>query len=212
MKTAKSTFFPVYYLVLVVVAAFHIDSVKGQDDPTNAPTAEYREAEYVPGKLNVYAEALWLSEGLNIRIIAKSGEPVVYGDGNTSSIPFHYDPDGAAVFADERPDTDNPGGWVYVSNSEDTPGGVGGIYFDAQGNIIEYKMLLTGTIRNCNGGKTDWDTWISCEENGVDGKVWQVHPVRPPLGSLIFLRRGQFSLFGTRSWFHLMLCTHFLMH
>lgn len=174
MKWAKPTFLSVYLALVATATRAHL--VKGQDVPTNAPTAEYRPAEYDPGNLNVYAEQMWLSEGLQVRVIARSGQQVEYGNGTKSSIPFHYDPDGAAVFADERPDTDNPGGWVYVSNSEDDPGGVGGIYFDALGNIIDYKMLLTGTVRNCNGGKTDWDTWISCEENANVGKAWQVHP------------------------------------
>ena len=120
--------------------------------------------EYEPGNLKYDWELdLYLSKGLTARIIAIAGKPVTYQDGTKSKEPFHKNPDGAAVFADES--GENPGGWAYVSNSEvdNFNGGVGAIKFDAQGNIIDYRMLLTGTTRNCAGGKTSWNTWVSCE-------------------------------------------------
>lgn len=83
---------------------------------SSAPTV-FVEPEYEPGNLEVYELDMYLSKGLTVRIIAKSGEPVTYGDGTTSSITFHTEPDGAAVFADES--AENAGGWVYVSNSEE---------------------------------------------------------------------------------------------
>lgn len=43
------------------------------------------------------------------------------------------------------------GGWYYVSNSENSSGGVGSIRFNAQGQVIGYKRDLTGTSRNCGG-------------------------------------------------------------
>ena len=47
--------------------------------------------------------------------------------------------------------TDDNGGYVYVSNSEisNGNGGVYGIYFNKDGQIINYKRLLHGTSRNC---------------------------------------------------------------
>jgi len=68
--------------------------------------------------------------------------------------------------------------WIYVSNSEisNGDGGVGAITFDSQGNVINYDMLLEGTSRNCGGGKTYWGTWITCEEDGSNGLVWEVNP------------------------------------
>jgi hypothetical protein len=50
------------------------------------------------------------------------------------------------------------------------------LYFDKDGNITEYKALLTGTTDNCGGGLTPWNTWVSCEENDDDGQCWQVGP------------------------------------
>ena len=47
--------------------------------------------------------------------------------------------------------------------------------FDQDGNLIDYQMVLTGTFVNCGGGKTPWNTWVSCEEH-QDGQVWQVDP------------------------------------
>ena len=76
---------------------------------------------------------------------------------------------GAAVFK-------KPGSceWAYVSNSESSSeGGVGAIYFDCLGRVTEYKRLLTGTRRNCGGGKTFWGTWMTCEEYS-NGQVWEV--------------------------------------
>jgi Bacterial protein of unknown function (DUF839) len=126
---------------------------------------------YVPGKAAVYENGLVLSQGLTSRLIAVTGTPVKYANGQQSDVPFHSLPDGAAVFVD--PKTKN---YKYVSNSEDeSNGGVGSITFDEQGNVIGYERLLSGTKRNCGGGKTFWNTWLTCEEV-ADGEIWEVDP------------------------------------
>ena len=43
-----------------------------------------------------------------------------------------------------------------MSNSEvdGGKGGVFGLYFDDNDNVVDYKELLSGTTRNCSGGKS----------------------------------------------------------
>lgn len=146
--------------------------------PSHAPSNFwFVESTFVPGLLDHMEHGLVLSSGLTARILAKSGTRVVYHGGATSSQNFHGMPDFAATFADTR--SSNPGGWVYVSNSEmETAGagGVGALTFDSQGNVINYERLLSGTTKNCGGGKSPWGSWISCEEAGSSGVLYQVDP------------------------------------
>ena len=132
---------------------------------------------YIPGNLTRLQNNLLLSEGLQARIIAESGKFVQYDDGSASDTKFHTLPDGGATFPDAR--WWNPGGWIYVSNSEATnvgEGGVGAITFDRNGLIIHYRMVLENTYLNCGGGRTPWNTWVSCEEIEFTGQMYQVDP------------------------------------
>lgn len=124
---------------------------------------------FIPGDLTVNENGLLLSTGLTARIIARYGDPVTYDTGGQSAIPFHKDPDAAAVF--ETTD----GGWIYVSNSEDVPGGVGAIRFNSNGEVIDYRMVATNSTDNCGGGKMWWNTWLTCEEK-TGGYVHEVDP------------------------------------
>jgi len=59
--------------------------------------------------------------------------------------------------------------------------GVGGtttIVFDEKTQTIEKEYLsLVGTVRNCAGGPTPWNSWISCEESTLkaDGTLEKDH-------------------------------------
>jgi len=47
---------------------------------------------------------------------------------------------------------------------KDSSGGCTTVWLDKDLNVKKHYLSLTGTIRNCSGGKTPWNTWISCEE------------------------------------------------
>ena len=148
---------------------------------TVATPIDDRDISYLPGDLTHMENGLLLSKGLTAKIIATAGQKVTYAStyGGASAKAFHSRPDAGACFVDTR--ASNKGGWVYVSNSEMRPedppggknnGGVGAITFDANGDIKNYDMVLSQTTWNCGGGRTPWNTWVSCEE-APDGVIWQ---------------------------------------
>jgi secreted PhoX family phosphatase len=119
------------------------------------------------------AGVLSLPEGFAYTIVAQSGVTKL-----ETGEPTPDDPDGTAAFVRHRGN-----GSVLVNNHEIgggesyrvplvpgfvydpvAGGGTTTIEVDKDGNRIREYVSLAGTHNNCAGGRTPWDTWLTCEE------------------------------------------------
>ena len=130
------------------------------------------------------SNGLQLPTGFTSRIVAMASQR----PSPSSSVEWHRSPDGGATFP--HPD----GGWVYVSNSEQTRGrgGVTALRFAANGEILDAYPILRGTSQNCGGGATPWGTWVSCEETGY-GLSYECDPFKADLSGSARPALGRFK-------------------
>jgi len=65
-----------------------------------------------------------------------------------------------------------------INNIHPLPGGTSNIIYNHKLQQVEHQfMSLIGTIRNCSGGITPWNTWLTCEESvaKADDKLSKDH-------------------------------------
>lgn len=133
---------------------------------------------------------LALPQGFSYTVVAESGVSRLESGERTPS-----DPDGTASFVRH-----GGNGSVLVMNheisgSEPDPvphvdgftydptvgGGTTTIEVDKDGRRVRQYVSLAGTLNNCAGGRSPWETWLSCEESETNagkrhGYVFEVDP------------------------------------
>ncbi|HYO24243.1 MAG TPA: alkaline phosphatase PhoX [Lacipirellulaceae bacterium] len=134
-------------------------------------------------------ELLDLPRGFAYKIVSRAGDAMddgLFVPGKADGMATFAGPDGLAIIvrnhellpyegpspfgqSNRLPDSIDPGR-LYDAGRGRSPhrGGTTTLLFDPrEQRVVKQFMSLAGTARNCAGGPTPWNSWISCEETVV---------------------------------------------
>ncbi|MEZ4698995.1 MAG: DUF839 domain-containing protein [Rhodothermales bacterium] len=152
---------------------FHVDS-------------RLSERRYAPHLASDPQQILDLPEGFSYRVISRAGDPMADGfvvPARPDGMAAFPGPDGLTILVRNHEVDVTPGmgaygennalfsridrSFVYDPGTDGTPslGGTTTLVYDTRSQSVVREFLsLAGTQRNCAGGPTPWNSWITCEE------------------------------------------------
>ena len=143
-----------------------------------------------------------LPEGFAYRVISRTGDAMSDGflvPGLPDGMATFRGPEGHTLLLRNHELNSNSGSYLgpfgegqallsaldpafcYDAGKNQNPclGGVTTVVYDTrQQQVVSQHLSLAGTLRNCAGGPTPWDSWITCEETvELAGEaLWPVNP------------------------------------
>ena len=127
------------------------------------------------------AERISLPLGFKYRSFSVSRDGEIMSDGNP--VPLAHDGmagwymgDGTIRLVRNHEDRNGPGNGSIDGDGgydESAGGGTTTLVVDAQNReLMSHFVSLNGTIVNCAGGPTPWNSWLTCEETNAGAPPW----------------------------------------